>query len=326
MGTPRLDRLDKNYLINGSFDFFQRSLLSTVIDATLEYKTADRWLVQDIDTFTTKQSERSILSPNAKTKNSFKFTVDPSASTHKLVVAQRIESKFAIDMVSEIISGGLKYFTDGAKQIRVKLSVADVEDDFSAVTEFHNELFVTTDDSAWHDIIFKNITAPATTGRGVQVLFEIDDWTTTAGNNIIYLAQAKVNLGPELQEFSTMGYDYMDELEKCQRYFEKTYDVNTPIGTNTINGYLYGNVYTLGGVGGRISLPIGFKTSKRSLPVVTSYHPVTGTTGQGQGGSGGTITATPINVGESGCTIAGSPDPGGNEYGLRVHWTADAEL
>jgi hypothetical protein len=68
-----------------------------------------------------------------------------------------------------------------------------------------------------------------------------------------------------------------DELERCQRYYEKSYAANVAPGTVNRLGpeglFLYG----IGGVGG---VYVSFKKNKRVVPTVTLYSPGTGAPGK----------------------------------------------
>lgn len=56
-------------------------------------------------------------------------------------------------------------------------------------------------------------------------------------NNYIYYSQASAKIGQfDILEFSRAGETYGDELRLCQRYFEKSYDLDVTLGAITTDG------------------------------------------------------------------------------------------
>ena len=99
--TPRIDRLDKNYLINGGFDYWQRALSSISAGSypAYDYNAPDRWLnAVDGAGPTSYTLQRVEASPNAKTKYALQLEVDNPNSTEQDYILQRIESVFARQM------------------------------------------------------------------------------------------------------------------------------------------------------------------------------------------------------------------------------------
>lgn len=121
------------------------------------------------------------------------------------------------------------------------------------------------------------------------------------------------------------------ELALAQRYFEKSYDVDTGAPTNTaIPGLtnfpsktVMANADNLGG--------IVFKVAKRIIPVVTVYSYTASTTSKMSDAGGADLAAgsgTPDFLGRNGCCVRNSSGatltPAGG--GFICHWGADAEL
>jgi len=103
-------------------------------------------------------------------------------------------------------------------------------------------------------------------------------------------------------DFQLAGRDVFEELQLCQRYFEKSYNIETAVGTVTNVGLV-----TSGASSGGTTLQMTkFHISKRINPVVTLY-------------SSGTSVVT-ASVGQAGFGTNG----GGS--GASFHFTADAEL
>lgn len=119
------------------------------------------------------------------------------------------------------------------------------------------------------------------------------------------------------------------ELALCQRYFEKSYDVEIPPGTLNTNATLhqfgnYGNAANTYFV----SFPVSFKTNKAKVPAIQIYSPSSGLTGRFYKASPGTATDV-INTLASSVNTHGfhtasiTVTTPGNHY---QSWVADAEF
>jgi hypothetical protein len=148
------------------------------------------------------------------------------------------------------------------------------------------------------------------------------NWTSVAGA-FIRFAQCQIRSGFRGAEEMRDGYiphapTYIQELQACQRYYEKSYSLETIPGTNTpIGGF------SIGGQPGNISIGCSFKTSKRAVPIVVTYS-ITGgfngsssslTSGDNLGGFNNVISST-----ESASFGFNSP------WGRAWQWTAESEF
>lgn len=133
----------------------------------------------------------------------------------------------------------------------------------------------------------------------------------------IQIASAVSSIGGEM--------DFIDlkdaEIERCQRYFEKSYNLDSPpglvsyVGSNSVLGSAT--------TGTAVAPPSIFKVTKKANPTVVVYNPNTGVTGTGFDGTGNP-TITPDSIGQNswGANVVGVSANGR----LRWHWTADSEL
>jgi hypothetical protein len=110
-----------------------------------------------------------------------------------------------------------------------------------------------------------------------------------------------------------------DELLLCKRYWEKSYDYGTPLGSVTGSGVerfaLSSATITM--------IPCKYRVRKRAVPSVTLYAPDTGSSGKCTDGAGNDQSASAISIGETGhvCWNTGTASTG-----LAAHWKADARL
>ncbi|WP_416056954.1 hypothetical protein [Stenotrophomonas maltophilia] len=171
-----------------------------------------------------------------------------------------------------------------------------------------------------------------TTGDYLQISFWLDAGANFAGrsgnagqkNGTVSIAEVQVEEGTAPTPFEYRP-DAL-ELALCQRYYEKSYDVETQPGASAREGC----VRT--GLTGGFFMAMGsvsFKVSKRSAPAVTTYAARNGAVGQlSEVNSSGSYVANrscnPSFIGQQNFNVGGDAYTAGNngEY----HWTADAEI
>lgn len=118
------------------------------------------------------------------------------------------------------------------------------------------------------------------------------------------------------------------ELELCQRYYEKSYDVETVPGTATTVGieFCSGSTET----GNVVNVPVRFKVYKRKANSNINAYSSAGTLNRliytRSGVSPTEVVATATNIGSAGCYF--NPNCGAAWVPCHVygHWTADAEF
>lgn len=198
------------------------------------------------------------------------------------------------------------------------------------------------------------------TGRGVQLFWDMgagsnsegtaNTWTTAAparwraaGNTrLISTAAATWDLtGVQFEIGSTASnFEYLPiqtQISYCQRYYEKTYDIDQAVGTNTGTGTVY--VPEAGANATTVQYgTVSYKVPKRTTPTITSYT-ASGTSGSWQvRDNGGGINANgTTDIDQVGTTnfriritsITGSPitaSSSSNWYIAYGHWVASARL
>jgi hypothetical protein len=116
------------------------------------------------------------------------------------------------------------------------------------------------------------------------------------------------------------------ELARCQRYYEKSYDLGVLPGTALARtGQEFFGYY--GTTGAAYSFGVRYKTPKRAAPSVTLYSPTTGSSGVSDNGGSADVTTSPAQIGIEGFQAgANSFTPAAIGNGLRIQWTADSRL
>lgn len=331
--TERLDRLEKNYLINGAFDFWQRGTTrSAPIFGGYAY-TADRWALSGGNGFISAALVRQTFVlgqtdvPGNPTYYGRIFGLGSPGTDAYL--EQRVEGvrllagktmTFSCWVKRDTGSGGV-----GGVFIKVRNNYGTGGSP-SAEEEFFStgENFTTLDQ--WVKVT-ATFTVPSIAGKTIG----------TAGNDYLAvavvckqtgwnIAQCMLNHGDTAPDFVRAGKNLAEELAMCQRYYEKSYSVDVAPGTNDLVG-MKGAVAT---ATGRLGPGVQFVTTKRAVPTITLYSQ-NGTnskvTALGGANAGGGVVGTSGENGPSGSisiTSDGTGFTAGSFY--YYHFAADSEL
>lgn len=296
----RIDRIDKNYLINGGMDFFQRGGASGTVNlsTTPTYLAADRYKISYTGTVTgTPNTTRvtSTLSP-ARAKYAIQLTGQRNASTLLFTMEQRIEGIEARELAyTGSASFSVWVFTPiTGCSVRLTLNTANAEDNFTAVTQLSQQTSSTTiAASTWTKITFSNlsISSAANTGLALVVDLQIPSGTDGSAQNHI-MTQMMLNAGTTASDFARHGRDISGELISCQRYYHRP-GFNTAIDTNAFTPFGWG--MCINSVSARINVP---------LPVIMRVIPTFGSSSVGNlaldSSSAASITVTGISISNGG--------------------------
>lgn len=321
MGTPRIDSLDKNFLINGNFEYFQRALSTGAFNGANAYYAPDRWanLVTGQD-FTVRRSTSLPAGSNSNYSLEYNTVSAIGGIDRTIRSRQRIEAVFAKELSNKEVSFKTSYKSESATQFQVIISSADVKDDFTTVTEIFNETVTILNDGSWGDYLKENLSL-GNVSNGLQIEIYFKNTALLVGNVNHNLADAKLNIGTKAQEFSLAGRNQIEELSLCQRYFEKSYNDETPLGTITDVGAFYERT-----VSASMFKIIEFTSTKRTNPTITAYNPLTGAVGTWRNDTAANNPT--FSLGSTNSKRGFNTDFAvtGANNGVRGHWAADAEL
>ena len=338
--APRIDRLDKNYLINGNFDFWQRQVANDVRTGTgSSAYGADRWKV--FPSSTTNQSAHTQRAASTNTGSQYDMNFGPFAANEKMGVAQIVEFANTKLLQGKEVTFAVTLKSDAASNLRLHLLAWTGTAD--SVTAFTNAVPYTnwstyTLASNFTSIAVSNVVT--TTG---YVQYSVTGTVPTNCNNLVcivsydqnagqqhYASQALLYIGSHSSpEFSMAGRNMTEELAMCQRYFEKSYNVSNAVGTNGDESGMWtwkcaqGN-NLLRNTSGH------FLVQKRAIPTISVYS-YNGTLNQVSAETStsnvGLTTLTPSRICEhtwQGIDVTAAILTNGNWYWF--NWTADAEL
>jgi len=321
--APRIDRLEKNYLINGGLDFFQRNTSAVNLTTTLSYINADRFRFSYTGTVTgTPQVQRSTDVPNYLTRYSQQFISRRNASTLSLNSSHRIEGANIRELAGSNFSVSFQVKSSVATVARLRVSVPSAEDNYTSVTEVYNSTKTIVADSSWGLVSFEGISAPITAINGIQIDISLEAASgTDASNTNHYICQLMFNGGNTAANFVRAARNLADELNMCQRYYEKTYNISTNPASAVNEGSFSYVIQT----SQRGEVSFSFKVTKRIAPAITHYS-TSGASGVFRDNSAGLDrSATVLDTGEgSNSSSLSASAPAGARY--LFHWTAEAEL
>lgn len=149
---------------------------------------------------------------------------------------------------------------------------------------------------------------------------------TTAGATF-YLTDVQLELGPTATEFERIGF--ADQLELCQRYYEKSFNIGTAPAQNTATGdqSRFGCPVATGG-SSAMNGQIFFNTRKRAAPTITTFNAYAANAQIRNITDGADCSATAV-IGESthGFSLTFTTNAGaavGEQLG--VNWTANIDF
>jgi hypothetical protein len=148
------------------------------------------------------------------------------------------------------------------------------------------------------------------------------NWLDTLGATF-YMTGVQFEVGNTASSFEKIPIH--QSLIACQRYYEKSYDMHTPIATGTFNGS-----FTCTWISSnRPKTDIQFKVEKRTTPTITIYNPNSGAVGTLRTEVGPADITAGVDGADTGTTAfkvyqsIGVATYANGAYG---HYTADAEI
>lgn len=175
-----------------------------------------------------------------------------------------------------------------------------------------------------------NFTAPSTNAwnsTGSLMASGSTNWAATAGATLrmAMFSMTEGSLGLGTVGFQRAGKNMQQELAMCQRYYEKTYNVETAPDSVTLAGARAEDVAGQLGAGGQ------FEVRKRTTPTFTFYNPDVGGSNTvryrntiGAGASGAVNAAvTNLTISETAYNFDGASQ---DNFIALWHYVADARL
>ena len=310
-----------NLLINGAFEFNQR--FGTTLNSSAGSYGLDRWY------FVAGTSVARVAIASQKFDFAMECIATAALNKHK----QRIESSTIKHLRGKTATFSiLMKLTSGAvsAQPKIRLESADVKDDFSATTLVSE---VDLESGAAIDATFQRFKKTFTiTNDMADRGFSIEYGDFASATNTMQYAQAMLNENANPAPFERAGISISGELELCQRYYEKSWELDVVPGTaSDYKGCIRSTAVSTTDMADLMCTE--FMAKKRAVPVMTFYNPETGSTGTFRDMSAASNLGTPAVSVLGGSSLSterfGVYSSSGALVSTRatsVHYTADAEL
>lgn len=315
----------ENLLINGGFDIWQRG---TSFNTEASIYTADRWLVAGSSGENCSVSRGDFDLGNPAFRGNPRHYLSMSGNaTGRHWVSQRVESvrKTAGERVTLSFwarsAGGA---TVGFDEIRAIQNLGTGGSPSPATSTLFAENISLS--GTWRKFNF-SITLPSLVGKVLGTDGNDYLWIicyTQAGAYDIQIADIKFEISGVATPF--VRKPVADELESCQRYYQKSYPQSVaPGAASSIIGSLQDRSFSDAAAFG-VNFNVNAKVTMRDTPTVTLYSPDTGTQGVMRNATSGTdVSASATNVADSGFCLRNNAAFTIGDL-VRVHYDAEAEL
>jgi hypothetical protein len=312
----------KNAVINGGFDIAQRGTTTGTMASTY---ILDRWVAQTSSNVGTQAQVAGLTVGTGVFRYGWKFTGLGAYSFMQM--GQQIEFANCSQLQNQTVTISFYAQANNTNAASTALivrtrTIAGV-DGSCIFSGANSDTARTISTTAARYSVTKSL--PATFGS-LSLEFVLGN-AGVAGDGFT-ISGVQLELGSQATPFARAGGSIGGELALCQRYYEKTYDIATAIGSSDQNG-------SFGFCGGTNSAtatfftyaPV-FKVTKRTIPTITIYDLV---------GNSGTVakvsaidlsfvnnqSATVDRIGQSQFRIY---SPLGTAAGFYGHFVASAEL
>jgi hypothetical protein len=344
----------KNRIINGNMVIDQRNAGASTTPSADVY-LVDRWVysASQASKFTWQQNKGSVTLPTG-------FINYLGGSVASAVTIGSSDYFVLVQKIEGLNIGDLGWGTANAKTVTLSFQIySSLTGTFggSIINSANNRSypFTYTISSAntWTSIsitIAGDTTGTwlTTNGTGMQIYFGLGVGSTYSGTSgswsgsqylsatgatsvvgtasaTFYITGVQLETGSQATSFDFR--DYGREIILCQRYYEKSYAIDTVPATSSASGSNWFSVNST--ISGYLGGSIAYKVIKRTTPTVTFYS-YTGTAGTCSDGNAANYTTVSIN-GQSSSVQFGVGNnsgsiwaPAGNN--ITVHWTSSAEL
>jgi hypothetical protein len=216
----------QNFLINGAFDFSQRYADTSISNIGSDKYTLDRWWTNSMNTVDVYVQRVAVTDlPGFR----YALKIARTANTGLVGrVAQSFEYANVLPLQGKTVTLSFWYKTTGTRLTATyplygyDTATADVKEPIVGYANLPGYTPTTT----WQRYS-ATFVVPATAKSFMISLMQ--SLTTGAGD--VLLTGAMLNIGTSAAPFQRAGGTIGGELTLCQRYFEKSYEVNTPPGS-----------------------------------------------------------------------------------------------
>lgn len=317
-----------NFAINGKFDIWQRGITVTDQTGANIYATADRWRTGRTSTAAGLTASQSTNNPGGS-KFALKLQrVVSNISTADLFAEQQIESAIVEQLQGETVQVeydiylGANFSADRYVTAIRTGTVADESVAIGASFTGNVRLFlqpIATPLEQWIHVTLVGVTVPSD-AKALMLEFSCTPKGTAGADDSFEIANVTLTKGaPNGLGLRTVA----EELKLCQRYYEKSYTLNTNPGTVSTPAQ---EIARSASISTAITSLDPQMVEKRTTPSIILYSPDSGSTGVVYDATGDADrTAVVVNAGTGKFSIHLSAVLATTPL-LSAQWTADAEL
>jgi hypothetical protein len=319
----------RNHIINSNFDFWQRG---TSFTQGQKY-TADRFW-QDTNNLTTLSQQSSTPPVNSTFYARCSVTTGPGLiALYQGLEYRDVEKLHGKTVVFSVLIRRNATHSSGNFAIRIQTSATPNAINTGMANIASSDVPVSSVTTGTGTSDWTRLTVTATIPDGTNGLrFGVYPDANNATGAYWETAQWSVNEGTIVAPFELAGINTANELALCQRYYEKSYSIDTSPGTDTYTGIEVASTNTDGSTG-RFVIQNAFKVTKRITPSTISIYSKAGTPNR--------IDQYNNVVSPSvGPTVSSVVEPGQNKIGTYIqatttgwvnaeyyfHYTAEAEI
>jgi hypothetical protein len=308
----------RNVLINGGFAIDQRNAgaSQTITAGAANAYTVDRWAASCTGANITGARVAGAI------PDQYYYRFTGAASNTQVSLSQRIEAANSIHLAGKTVTLSIKIASTSLTSINWLVGYAAATDNFGSITGITNGTFTISPTLTTYTATF---TIPSAATTGIRILLQS---TGLVATQTLTFAAAQLELGSVATPFETRPIG--TELALCQRYYEKSYDLNVAPGTSTNDGLITQSGTAAGRTTGEIRSDVSFKVTKRIKPTTITIYDSAGNINKVTRGDYGTAfnTNQTVSIAYSGqsnfCMFSGGAGVFGSAHVL--HFTADAEL
>ena len=252
----------RNKLINGGMEIDQRNAGASVTSASTY--TVDRWLGSGTGSSVTFQR----VAATAKYV-SYALRITGGSGNTNANIQQRIESSTARTLVGLPVVVSFYAASPNITTLRVALTRPNATDNWSAATNIQTKDITISPTMTRYETSFNALPSEAVNGLGVWFLIQ----SGLGAGQTLDITGVQLEEGSYATPFEQRPIG--TELALCQRYYEKSYDLNVVPGTpgSGCSNQFISTIYTFSNnqIGFYHSIP--FKVRKRTYPLLDIYSP-----------------------------------------------------
>jgi len=325
---------NRNWIINGGFDVWQRStdVTASTVSGTY-YAAADRWQTW-LGSATNIRYQRV-----TGTNNTYAYRIQRASGSTVATntqITQGLEQLNARKLAGKTVTLSFwarcgANFSPSSNTLSGRIYTSTTPN-LNIITTGGAVLLDTVSSSLTTTMTRYTLTATVPSNAEYVGVNFIVNWTGTAGaDDWFELENVQLEVGSVATPFEFEPFE--TTLRKCQRYYEKSFTLDQDPTDNPSNKTGFLQAQALSATNYLLFPTVVFSVKKRAIPAITFYNPGSGTAGRAcntnalgtsypvgtnHGALGSSISTAGFNVQVNNTTTSG--------VDIAIHWTASAEL